>query len=183
MLPLTVLRWLACDLEPTKENVPEKLKSLKGSKVKNLALIILPIAFISFLSCTLIHRRPHHLIFSVLTVSLFFREWHFPGTGPSIYIALVVIGIWVYLWRSKLAGTMSGKLKPWIIGTMATYILSQLIARRFFRSLHLPFEKQLHVPLEEVVETTAHLILLGISLLFWYYSQRKPNSDSLTPPS
>ncbi len=36
MLPLTVLRRLDCVLEPTKGKVLEKLKTSKGSKVKNL---------------------------------------------------------------------------------------------------------------------------------------------------
>ena len=40
MLPLTVLRRLDCVLEPTKEKVLAKLKSLKGGKVENLEPIL-----------------------------------------------------------------------------------------------------------------------------------------------
>ncbi|MCP4711876.1 MAG: hypothetical protein GY869_24920 [Planctomycetes bacterium] len=155
-----------------------QLEALYHKKLhENLALIILPIAFISFLSCTLIYRRPLHLIFTVLTAALFCREWHFPGTSTGIYLALIAIGAWICLWRTKLAGTINEHLKPWIIATTATYILSQVIARRLFRPLHLPLEKQLHVPLEEVVETAAHLMLLTVSLLFWFYSLKKSNKN------
>ncbi|MDE0119853.1 MAG: class I SAM-dependent DNA methyltransferase [Bdellovibrionales bacterium] len=40
MLPLIVLRRLDCVLEPTKEKVLAKIKSLKGSKVKNIEPIL-----------------------------------------------------------------------------------------------------------------------------------------------
>jgi len=40
MLPLTVLRRLDCVLEPTKDDVLAKLKSLEGGKVKNLEPIL-----------------------------------------------------------------------------------------------------------------------------------------------
>lgn len=40
MLPMTVLRRLDCVLEPTKEKVLNKLKELKGSKIKNIEPIL-----------------------------------------------------------------------------------------------------------------------------------------------
>ncbi|MBI1976260.1 MAG: SAM-dependent DNA methyltransferase, partial [Candidatus Omnitrophica bacterium] len=40
MLPMTVLRRLDCVLEPTKEKVHEKLRSLQSSKVKNVEPIL-----------------------------------------------------------------------------------------------------------------------------------------------
>ena len=40
MLPMTVLRRLDCVLEPTKEGVLAKLKSLESGKVKNLKPIL-----------------------------------------------------------------------------------------------------------------------------------------------
>ena len=40
MLPLVVLRRLDCVLEPTKEKVLAKAKSLKGGKVKNIEPIL-----------------------------------------------------------------------------------------------------------------------------------------------
>ena len=44
MLPMTVLRRLDCVLEPTKHRVLAKMKSLKGSKVKNLEPILNKVA-------------------------------------------------------------------------------------------------------------------------------------------
>lgn len=44
MLPMTVLRRLDCVLEPTKDKVLEKYKSLKGGKVKNLEPILNKVA-------------------------------------------------------------------------------------------------------------------------------------------
>ncbi|MCG2817875.1 MAG: type I restriction-modification system subunit M [Actinomycetia bacterium] len=44
MLPMTVLRRLDCVLEPTKDKVLAKLKSMKGGKVKNLEPILNKVA-------------------------------------------------------------------------------------------------------------------------------------------
>ena len=44
MLPMTVLRRLDCVLEPTKDKVLNKFKSLKGGKVKNLEPILNKVA-------------------------------------------------------------------------------------------------------------------------------------------
>ncbi len=48
MLPLTVLRRLDCVLEPTKDKVLAKVKTLKGGKIKNLEPILNTIAKQSF---------------------------------------------------------------------------------------------------------------------------------------
>ena len=48
MLPMTVLRRLDCVLEPTKDAVLAKLKSLEASKVKNLEPILNKVAGQSF---------------------------------------------------------------------------------------------------------------------------------------
>jgi len=48
MLPMTVLRRLDCVLEPTKDAVLAKLKSLKGGKVQNLEPILNKVAVQSF---------------------------------------------------------------------------------------------------------------------------------------
>jgi type I restriction enzyme M protein len=48
MLPMTVLRRLDCVLEPTKDAVLAKLKSMEGSKVKNLEPILNNVARQSF---------------------------------------------------------------------------------------------------------------------------------------
>ncbi|MDP8240996.1 MAG: class I SAM-dependent DNA methyltransferase [Candidatus Hatepunaea meridiana] len=48
MLPLTVLRRLDCVLEPTKEKVLERLRSLQGSKVKNVEPILCKVSGMPF---------------------------------------------------------------------------------------------------------------------------------------
>lgn len=48
MLPMTVLRRLDCVLEPTKAKVLERLKQLKGGKVKNIEPILNKVACQSF---------------------------------------------------------------------------------------------------------------------------------------
>ncbi|MEW6116418.1 MAG: class I SAM-dependent DNA methyltransferase [Nitrospirota bacterium] len=48
MLPMTVLRRLDCVLEPTKDKVLEKLKSLQGGKVKNVEPILCRVSGVPF---------------------------------------------------------------------------------------------------------------------------------------
>ncbi len=48
MLPLTVLRRLDCVLEPTKDKVLERQKSLQGSKVKNVEPILCKVSGVPF---------------------------------------------------------------------------------------------------------------------------------------
>ena len=48
ILPLAVLRRLDCVLEPTKEKVLEKAKSLKGGKVGNVEPILNGVAKVPF---------------------------------------------------------------------------------------------------------------------------------------
>ena len=160
-------------------NHPEVYR--KGSH-EALAFLLLPLAQIGFLSCVLLYRCRIAILFAALTIALFCREWHFPGTNAGIKVALVVMGIWAYAWRDKIA--VPKQLKAWIIATFATYFLSQFIARRGFRSLCLPFEEQLHVPWEEVLETTSHIMLIVLSIIVWRCARdASPSklSDSKTP--
>src|SRR5947207_415419 len=48
ILPLTVLRRLDCVLGPTRDKVQEKLKSLQGGKVKNVAPILCRVTDVPF---------------------------------------------------------------------------------------------------------------------------------------
>lgn len=48
MLPMTVLRRLDCVLEPNKEKVHDKLKSLQSSKVKNVEPILCRVTGLPF---------------------------------------------------------------------------------------------------------------------------------------
>jgi type I restriction enzyme M protein len=48
MLPLTVLRRLDCVLEPTKDEVLERVKKLEGGKVKNVDPILCRVTGVPF---------------------------------------------------------------------------------------------------------------------------------------
>jgi len=48
MLPMTVLRRLDCVLEPTKDEVLSKLKTLQGGKVKNVEPILCRVSGVPF---------------------------------------------------------------------------------------------------------------------------------------
>ena len=135
---------------------------------ETLALVILPLALVSYGAGAAYGRRSIHLILTILTIALFCREWHFKGTGIGIYVSLVAVGVWTYLWREKIKPALLHKqFRIWLISTCTTYFLSVLISRRLFKHLFLPLEKQLHVPLEEVTETAAHLMMLITSLIAW----------------
>lgn len=139
-----------------------------------LALPILSVTAISFLLCACLYRHRILIILTTLSIAFFCREWHFHAAHKGIYIALAGIGFWAYSWRNDIAESLKNKpLKIWLFATGWTYFLSQFIARRAFRYLHLPLEEQLHISLEETVETTAHLMLFAASLLIWWYSVKK----------
>jgi hypothetical protein len=64
-------------------------------------------------------------------------------------------------------------LKVSLFGVMWTYLFSQLIARRVFRGIF-PNESLLHIPMEETVETAAHVFFLFFcAFLLFIYSNRQ----------
>ena len=128
---------------------------------ENLALILLSIPLVCFFTQFLFYRKQFFFFMAALTVAFFCREWHFAGTSKGIYIALALLGVWGFMQKDKLFETIgNGRYKIWLFATFATYLLSQLIARRVFRYVCLPMEDQLHILLEETVETSAHLMLM-----------------------
>ncbi len=137
---------------------------LDKSLQETLALVITVLAFVGFAIRYYRGRSPVHLILVVLAVVFFCREVHFAGTSSGVYVALVVIGAWAIHWRRRLKPLMDGgQLRFWLVSTFATYLLSQLIARRVFRFL--PHESELHIPLEEIVENVAHLMFFVTSFV------------------
>lgn len=132
---------------------------------ESLAPVLLLLVEVVFLYCVLACRCRTGLWFSVLTAALFCREWHFVGTNTGIKVALVVMGLWAYAWRDKLI--VDTHLKAWTVATFATYFISQFIARRGLRFLDFALEDELNVPWEEVLETTAHLMLIVVSVIVW----------------
>jgi len=128
---------------------------------ERIALVLMGISLAGFILQTVIFRSEFHLFMAALCTAFFCREWHFVGTSNGVYIALAVLAFWAVKRKDKLEKII-GKawLNVWLWSTFATYLLSQLIARRVFRYIHLPQEEQLHVLLEETVETAAHLMMI-----------------------
>ncbi len=138
------------------------------SSNEDIALILLSIPLMGFLLQAYLFRSDFHLFMASLCGAFFCREWHFPGTSQGIYISLVLLAFWAVKRKQafeKIVG--NGRFKMWLFATFATYLLSQLIARRVFRYVYLPQEAQLHIFLEETVETTAHLMMIAACFIAW----------------
>ncbi|MHC4131709.1 MAG: hypothetical protein ACYSSP_00700 [Planctomycetota bacterium] len=130
-----------------------------------IALVLVGISLVGFTIQAILFRSEFHLFMASLCGAFFCREWHFPGTGKGIYIALGVLAFWVVMRRKELESYIRNSLvKVWIPCTFATYFLSQLIARRAFRGI-LPIEDEVNVALEESVETVAHIMMIVICLI------------------
>jgi hypothetical protein len=117
------------------------------------------------------YRSEFHLLLAALTLGFFFREWHFEGTSGGVYLVVLGCVAWAALRRNQLANTYNGgRTRYWLISAIATYVLSQLIARRVFSASELdllPYEAVLHISLEETVENVAHLMMLMTGIVAW----------------
>jgi hypothetical protein len=135
---------------------------------------------------TFMSRDPLMLFLTVLALVFFVRELN--STVISVFGAeylfkskklvdclLVLMGLWAFGWHEKIFDSLnrSKRLKIVLAGVAWTYLFSQLIARRAFRGI-LPEERLLHIPLEETVETAAHMFFLGCAVFcFFFVSSRK----------
>jgi hypothetical protein len=132
---------------------------------ERLAMPILSVPLLVFSIGAIVRQCSYLGLMAALSIAFFCREWNFKGTSRGVYVALIIIGILAIRYRHDIADRLKNpRLKIWMIATMASYALSQIIARRVFRHI-LPSEAIMHVPLEEVVETTSHLMLLITSLI------------------
>ncbi|MHC4264878.1 MAG: hypothetical protein ACYSUK_02985 [Planctomycetota bacterium] len=132
---------------------------------ENIALVLVGISLVGFTVQAFLFRSEFHLFMASLCAAFFCREWHFPGTSKGIYIALGVLAVWAVMRRKKLESYIKNSMvKIWIPCMIATYFLSQLIARRAFRGI-LPIEDEVNVALEESIETVAHIMMIVICLI------------------
>jgi hypothetical protein len=154
------------------------------------------LVFFVFLAKTLKTRDPLMLFLTVLALVFLVRELN--STVFSIFGAeylfkskklvdclLVLMGLWAFGWHEKIFASLnrSKMLKVLLAGMAWTYLFSQLIARRAFRDV-LPDERLLHIPLEETVETAAHMFFLGCALFcFFFISSRKDDPAQTVCPS
>ena len=110
-------------------------------------------------------RRTVDLLLTLLAIAFTCREIHFAGSGVGIYVALVVLIALGVRWREALIGELSRDWRlTWIMGAAWAYFLSQFVARRALRGI-LPLEEELHIPIEETLETAAHVMLLLTAVL------------------
>jgi hypothetical protein len=151
--------------------------------------------FLILLTTSLISRDSLMIFLAVLALVFLVRELNdttfFLFGGEYLFKSkklvdclLVGMGLWAIGWHEKLftGFNRSIKLKILLSGVLWTYLFSQLIARRVFRGI-LPDERLLHVPLEETVETAAHLFFLvfAVFCLFYFSIRRAVRVETASP--
>jgi len=111
-------------------------------------------------------RTRAELVLALLVVSVAFlcREIHFAGSDLLAHLTLLVVTLWTWRrWPQMRATLAAWPARCWLVASFASYVLSQVVARRLFRGL--PNERALHVPVEEFLETVAHVLFLWTAWL------------------
>jgi peptidoglycan/LPS O-acetylase OafA/YrhL len=135
---------------------------------ENMALILLSVSIIGFAVQFIKYKREFSLFMLTLCVAFFCREWHFAGTSNGIYVVLVLLAFWAVKRKAQLEDFFKGNaVEVWAWATFSLYLLSQLIARRVFRYVHLLAEEEMHIFLEETVETTGHIVMIITCIVTW----------------
>ena len=141
--------------------------------LETLAPWLIAVATAIYWSRAIATRNPLAIVLTGLTASLLCREIHFDGMSRAIFVLLGFVGVWFVAWRDILAGPLRDRRQTsWLIATLATYFLSQLIAKRVFKFV--PGEIPIHSKLEEAVETVAHLMMIITSLVGSWKVYRSP---------
>ncbi|MHC4257066.1 MAG: hypothetical protein ACYSUH_01530 [Planctomycetota bacterium] len=128
-------------------------------------------------------RNEFALVLFVLSLGFFCREWHFAGTSDGVYVVGAFVGAW-FLYRRKTIGALikDTPVEIWLWSACLCYGMSLLIARRVFAEKYLgllPMEELYHIPLEETMETMAHVMLAATCLVAWQqFGFRKDNGDT-----
>jgi hypothetical protein len=112
------------------------------------------------------------------TVITIFGEPYLFTSKKLVDLLLVGMGLWAFGWHEKLFACLNRSMvqKVLLFGVLWTYLFSQLIARRVFRGTF-PNESLLHIPMEETVETAAHLFLLIFVLFCLFFIPNKQKVD------
>lgn len=160
------------------------LEHLCGRRINEQ--IALPLVSMSVVGYGLLAWRRHNefaLVMFVLSLAFFCREWHFAGTSKGVYIVAAFVGVW-FGYRRKSIGTLikDTPVEIWLWAALLCYGMSLLISRRVFAEKYtglLPMEEHYHIPLEESMETMAHLMLAATCLVAWlHFGARKGNSST-----
>jgi len=140
---------------------------------ENMALVLVGISILGFGIQSIKYRREYMYFMLTLCAAFFCREWHFYGTSNGIYVALGLLSIWAFMRKDQLGSFFSGNaVEVWSWTAFSCYLLSQLIARRVFRYVHLPSEEEMHIFLEESVETMAHIVMIVTCIVSWVRAAR-----------
>ncbi|MCE5279364.1 MAG: hypothetical protein ABFD92_07480 [Planctomycetaceae bacterium] len=125
-------------------------------------LVMIPVAL--YWVRMIVTRNPLYVVLTLLAASLLMREIHFTGVDKGIYVLGVMVLVLAVAWRDLLARPLKDwRHTSWLLAAVATYALSQIIARRAFKKI--PGEDWIHCILEEGMETTAHLMLITASVV------------------
>ncbi len=151
---------------------------------ETLAIYLLSIAVILFLVRSLLYRLEIDYILLTMAANFLCREIHFVGTDNAVVIVAAFVLVWIFYWKDRIWANIENAkaVQIALAGTVFTYFLSILIARRVFSIDHLgllPNEANVHVALEEVLENIAHLYLIFIGILaFFCIPSKKPKGNS-----
>ena len=119
-------------------------------------------------------RNPTYMVFTVMTGCLLLRELHwqpdFEGDvtiKQAIFPLLAICLVWAILWRDVLDKPSANRWQTvFLTAAIITYALGQAAEKRILgRRMGLfPDPVTLHTQIEETLEVTAHLLLLGAAL-------------------
>lgn len=147
--------------------------------------IALPLVLISVVGYGLLAWRRKNefaLVMFILSVGFFCREWHFAGTSKGVYVVAAFVGGWFLYRRKEISALIKDTpVEIWLWSAFLCYGMGQLIARRVLAEKYLgllPMEEQYHIPLEETMETMAHLMLAATCLVAWLQFGVRKGNDS-----
>ena len=149
-----------------------------------LAICLMSIAVILFLIRSLLFRLEIDYILLTMAVNFLCREIHFVGTDNGVVIVAAIVLAWAVYRKDRIWANIekAKAVQIALAGTVFTYFLSIVIARRVFSVEYLgglPIEADVHVALEEVLENIAHLYLICIGIFaFFSIPSKKPEKSN-----
>ncbi len=128
-------------------------------------------------------KHPYRMLLFAVTVCVMCREFHWDWTDKAVYAGIGAIAIWGFFWLDRLTPYTDSqpRVRVWLISTAIMYVLSQLIARRAMQHLSPDgsefhqFAEQIYDSLEEVLENTAHIMLIITAIVGRHDQQTSAN--------
>jgi len=77
---------------------------------ERMAPWLLLIPLVGFALRAAVVRKEFYLFMAAFSAVLFCREWHFPGTGPGVYVGLALLAFWAIRRKAVLWVSLSGGL-------------------------------------------------------------------------